>query len=323
MPETLTGTCLCGGVEYEARDPQSLGYCHCTRCQHWTGSSLAGVVVAKENFKFTKGEDLAKTYESQLSVPKGWRSRLERSRICTEELMERPDAILFDVDGLLITTGGAGTRSWRWAFNELYGIPADIGKFTDAGMTDPVVGTLTFTRVVRHEPSPAELARVISHYLMRLPDEVAASSGYAVLAGVEELLPRLCKAGFLLGITTGAVEAAAHIKLARANLNRFFSFGGYGSDSDDRGELTRKAIERAGTIVGSTLDSQRVLVLGDTPNDIAAAHAAGAIGVGVASGHSSKDELLEAGADYVLGSLLEPLPGVADRLLKLDDEQVR
>ena len=232
---------------------------------------------------------------------------------CTEELMERPEAILFDVDGLLITTGGAGTRSWRWAFNELYGIPADIGKFTDAGMTDPVVGRLTFTRVIGHEPSPAELATVISHYLMRLPDEVAASSGYGVLAGVEELLPRLCKTGFLLGITTGAVEAAAHIKLARANLNRFFSFGGYGSDSDDRGELTRKAIDRAGAIVGSALDSQRVLVLGDTPNDIAAAHAAGAIGVGVASGHSSKEELLEAGADYVLGSLLEPLPGVADR----------
>jgi phosphoglycolate phosphatase-like HAD superfamily hydrolase len=118
---------------------------------------------------------------------------------------------------------------------------------------------------------------------MRLPEEVAASAGYRVLEGVGELLPRLCKAGFLLGITTGAVEAAAHIKLARANLNRFFSFGGYGSDSADRGELTRRAIARAGEILGSPLDPQRVLVLGDTPKDIAAAHAAGAIGVGVAS----------------------------------------
>ena len=226
--------------------------------------------------------------------------------------MDRPQAILFDVDGLLITTGGAGARSWRWAFNELYGIPADIGKFTEAGMTDPVVGRLTFTSVVGHEPSPAELAKVISLYLMRLPEEVAASSGYKVLAGVDELLPRLCKAGFLLGITTGAVEAAAHIKLARANLNRFFSFGGYGSDSADRGELTRRAIGRAGEILGTTLDSQRVLVLGDTPKDIAAAHAADAIGVGVASGHYSKAELLGAGADYVLGSLVEELPGVAD-----------
>jgi phosphoglycolate phosphatase len=226
--------------------------------------------------------------------------------------MNRPHAILFDIDGLLITTGGAGTRSWRWAFNELYGIPADIGKFTEAGMTDPVVGRLTFTSVIGHEPSPEELAKVISHYLMRLPEEVAASSGYKVLAGVDELLPRLSTAGFLLGITTGAVEAAAHIKLARANLNRFFSFGGYGSDSADRGELTRTAIERAGEILGTTLDSHRVLVLGDTPNDISAAHAAGAIGVGVASGRHGKAELSAAGADYVLGSLVEELPGVGE-----------
>jgi phosphoglycolate phosphatase len=226
--------------------------------------------------------------------------------------LERPQAILFDIDGLLITTGGAGTRSWRWAFNELYGIPADIGKLTEPGMTDPVIGRLTFTSVIGHEPSPEELATVISHYLMRLPDEVAASSAYKVLAGVDELLPRLAKAGFLLGITTGTVEAAAHIKLARANLNRFFSFGGYGSDSADRGELTRKAIERAGGILGTALDPHSVLVLGDTPNDISAAHAAGAIGVGVASGHYSTAELRDAGADYVLESLVEELPGVGE-----------
>jgi hypothetical protein len=67
MPETLKGACLCGGVEYEVQDPEALGYCHCTRCQRWTGSSLAGVVVAKENFKFTKGEDLVKRYESEFA----------------------------------------------------------------------------------------------------------------------------------------------------------------------------------------------------------------------------------------------------------------
>jgi hypothetical protein len=58
---------LCGGVEYEVQDPEALGYCHCTRCQRWTGSSLAGVVVAEDNFKFTKGEDLVKRYESEFA----------------------------------------------------------------------------------------------------------------------------------------------------------------------------------------------------------------------------------------------------------------
>jgi phosphoglycolate phosphatase len=226
--------------------------------------------------------------------------------------VRRPRAILFDIDGLLITTGGAGTRSWRWAFNQLYGLPADIGEFTESGMTDPVVGRLTFVGVIGHEPSTEELASVVSHYLMRLPEEVAQSSGYRVLEGVEELLLSLCRNGFLLGITTGAVEAAAHIKLARAGLNRFFSFGGYGSDSADRGELTRKAIDRAGVILDSPLDPQRVLVLGDTPKDIVAAHAANAVAVGVASGHYSEADLREAGADYVLGSLTEELPGTAE-----------
>ena len=67
MAEALKGTCLCGGVEYEVQDPQALGYCHCSRCQRWTGSSLAGVVVAPENFTVTKGEDLIKRYESELA----------------------------------------------------------------------------------------------------------------------------------------------------------------------------------------------------------------------------------------------------------------
>ena len=67
MTETLKGSCLCGGVEYEVRDPEALGYCHCTRCQRWTGSSLAGVVVAEENFTFTKGEDMVSTYESEFA----------------------------------------------------------------------------------------------------------------------------------------------------------------------------------------------------------------------------------------------------------------
>ena len=67
MAETLKGACLCDGVEYEVRDPEALGYCHCTRCQRWTGESLAGVVVAEDNFTFTKGQDLVSTYTSEFA----------------------------------------------------------------------------------------------------------------------------------------------------------------------------------------------------------------------------------------------------------------
>lgn len=225
----------------------------------------------------------------------------------------RPVAILFDVDGCLISTGGAGTRSWRSAFEALHGIPADIGEFTEAGMTDPQVGRLTFTRVIGREPTDRELARLLGAYLARLPDEVERSAGYRVMPGVEALLPPLIEAGVLLGIVSGALEAAAHIKLARARLHRFFCFGGYGSDSSDRDQLTRLAIERAGRIHGHVLDAAHVLVVGDTPRDVDAAHAAGATAVGVATGKYTVDALRAAGADYVLPTLEQPLPWIADR----------
>ena len=225
--------------------------------------------------------------------------------------MEKPQAILFDIDGTLISTGGAGAASWRLAFEELYGIPADIGKFTDAGMTDPEVGRVTFRNVIGREPTADEMAVLMSRRNAYLPRTVAESERYRVLDGVPETLERLSQSGFLLGLTTGGVETAAHIKLARAHLNHYFCFGGYGSDSSDRAELTRKAIERAEVILGEPVDRRRVLVVGDTPLDVAAAHAAGAIAVGVASGNFDEDALRAAGADYVLSSLREELPGVA------------
>ena len=225
--------------------------------------------------------------------------------------MSRPRAVLFDIDGTLISTGGAGARSWRYAFDELHGIPADIGQFTDAGMTDPTVARLTFKSAVGHDPSPTELATVMAAYLDRLPYEVEHSEKYRVLDGAEDLLKRLARDhGILLGITSGAVEAAAHIKLSRAGFNRYFPFGGYGSDSADRVELTRRAIERGGMLVGERLDPADVFVVGDTPKDLDAAHGAGCLALGVATGHYSREQLEEAGADIVLDSLRDPFPGV-------------
>ena len=124
---------------------------------------------------------------------------------------QTPVAILFDVDACLISTGGAGSRSWRDAFQRLHGIAADIGQFTEAGMTDPEVGRLTFTRVLGRPPTDQEMARLLGAYLERLTDEVERSPGYRILPGVEALLPRLTAAGILLGVVSGALEAAVHI----------------------------------------------------------------------------------------------------------------
>jgi phosphoglycolate phosphatase-like HAD superfamily hydrolase len=217
-------------------------------------------------------------------------------------------AILFDIDGTLIITGGAGAASWRLAFDELYGIPADIGEFTDTGMTDPDVGRKTFEAVMHREPERKEFTRLLERRLHYLHQTVEDSDGYRVLAGVEKLLPKLVEDGHLLGLVTGNLDASAHIKLHRARLNRFFSFGGYGSDSTDRGEVTKIALKRASLVYGETVTPEQAIVVGDTPHDVEGAHAAGIECVGVGSHHFSAEQLREAGADYAIASLEEALP---------------
>jgi phosphoglycolate phosphatase len=113
--------------------------------------------------------------------------------------MAKRIAALFDIDGTLIITGGAGAAAWRMAFDELYGIPADIGKFTDTGMTDPDVGHRTFAAVLGREPTRAELSKVMERRLHYLYQTVADSDDYRVLEGVEELLPQMLEQGYLLG----------------------------------------------------------------------------------------------------------------------------
>lgn len=217
-------------------------------------------------------------------------------------------AVLFDIDGTLLVTGGAGAVAWQRAFHELYGVDANIEEHTHAGMTDPEIAEIVFREVIGRDGSDAERVQAIGVYLSHLADAVNESSGYRVMPGVEELLPRLVERGLLLGIVTGNIEAAAHIKLARADLNRFFAFGGYGSDSRDRTELTREALERGGAVAGNPIDPATAIAVGDTPRDVEAGHGAGIRVVGVATGAYTVEELREAGADWALPSVADGFP---------------
>ena len=145
-------------------------------------------------------------------------------------------------------------------------------------------------------------------YLSVLPDYVAESPGYRVLPGVEDLLGRLSTRGILVGLTTGALEPAAHAKLGRSRLNHHFLVGGYGSDAEDRVELTRIAIRRGERLLGESIPGEDVAVVGDTPLDIAAAEGAQAVSVAVASGKFDLDDLREHNPDHLLASLEEPFP---------------
>jgi phosphoglycolate phosphatase len=220
----------------------------------------------------------------------------------------KTEAVLFDIDGTLISTGGASDRAWKRAFKELHDVDVDVPAVTGKGVPDPEVGRVVFKAALGREPTDEEAEALMRRRLDHLPEEVGSSPGFVVQEGVVELLDKLIGDGVMLGLATGNVEEAAHIKLSRANLNRFFSFGGYGSDSPDRTELTKKALERGELVSGRALDREHCFSCGDTPRDVEAGHGAGIRVVGVATGEYTVEELLEAGADAAVKSLREGLP---------------
>jgi phosphoglycolate phosphatase len=219
-----------------------------------------------------------------------------------------PRILLFDIDGTLVSTAGAGAVAWKQAFQELHGIPADIGEFTDAGMTDPDVGARTFEAVLHRKATPHELTQLIQRRLEHLPEAIAASTGYKVLPGVPKRLRQLSRDGHLLGLITGNGDGAAHLKLARGDLNRWFTFGAYAAAGAERADIVREAVARGEAMFGEDVPNTEIYVIGDTPLDIEAAHGAGCTAIGVATGHYDAAALREAGADHVLETLEQELP---------------
>jgi phosphoglycolate phosphatase len=217
-------------------------------------------------------------------------------------------AVLWDIDGTLLTTGGAGAVAWQRAFQELYDVEANIDEHTRAGMTDPEITEIIFDEVVGRPGTAEEHAAVIAKYLDYMPDAVAESSGYEVKPGIAEILPRLAEKGVVQGIVTGNVEPAARIKLARGDLDKYFTFGGYGSDDRDRVKVTESALARAAEVRGEALDLAATISVGDTPRDVTAGHGAGIRVVGVATGSYKIEELEEAGADWAIEDVTAGFP---------------
>ncbi len=217
-------------------------------------------------------------------------------------------AILFDVDSTLISTGGASDRAWKRAFLELQGVEIEVSDYTGKGVPDPQVGLACFRGAIGREPSAAEISALMAARHSYLPEEVERSPNYRLMPHVVETLDRLRGEARLVGLITGNTEIAAHVKLARANLNHFFSFGGYGSDALERVDVCRKALERADLVSGGRLDRDASIAVGDTPLDIEAGHGAGVKVLSVATGEYDADALRNAGGDWVVDSLADSLP---------------
>jgi len=208
--------------------------------------------------------------------------------------------LLFDLDWTLIYTGGAGVRALDHAFEKLFGIPQAMKKVTPDGKTDPAICREMIRVLLKREPQDGEIEKLCRGYLDRLAEEVPEGPGYRVLPGIPELLKILSETpSVLLGLGTGNLEEGAQIKLARADLMKYFRFGGYGSDSEDRPAVLRTAVQRGEKLAQKKFSPQEIIVIGDNIRDVQAGQAIGAVTVAVASGPMSYEDLSASKPDHL------------------------
>jgi phosphoglycolate phosphatase-like HAD superfamily hydrolase len=228
----------------------------------------------------------------------------------------RPTVFLFDIDGTLLLTGGAGRRAMRGAFDDVFGPGGGTAlDFPFAGMTDRAIVRKGLAAATKHDADDAAIDHLLEVYLGRLHDEVARTETYRVLPGVESVLSWLAThvERIAVGLGTGNVKRGAYAKLARGSLDTSFGFGGFGCDAEDRTALLRVGAERGASALGLPMAECRVVVIGDTPKDVAAAHGIGAECVGVGTGGFEPSALLELGAQRAFDTLAHD--GVRDALI--------
>lgn len=220
---------------------------------------------------------------------------------------------LFDIDGTLLSSGGAGQAAMEAALESTFGITAPTEGISVAGRTDRAIVTdlMQFHGV---EDVEANWSRFVDAYLERLPHELTSRNGL-ILPGVEELLAELTRRESLtMGLLTGNFQRGASLKLDHYRLSEYFSGGGFGDDHFDRDDVAKVALADVRERVSLSSDAE-VWVIGDTPADVKCGRAINATVVAVATGLYSIDELESCDPDFLCEDfadvelILEIFPG--------------
>lgn len=213
-----------------------------------------------------------------------------------------PTVVLFDVDGTLITCGGAGRVAMEAAFRDTVGRD-DVCNFSFAGHTDRAIAREGL-RGAGLDPDEPAIDAFLERYLAHLEPALERSERYAVLEGVTALLDALeGREGWAIGLGTGNVERGARAKLRRGGLDPRFGFGGFGCDHEERPRLIAAGAARGARRLGVPVERCRVIVIGDTVRDVDAARAIDAECLAVATGSASVETLRDHGATLAVSAL--------------------
>lgn len=206
--------------------------------------------------------------------------------------------VLFDIDGTLIRTGGAGVTAFARVAEHLYRRPAGTAHLRFHGATDTGL-VRDFLRHHGHADTPEERRRFLEAYLFWLDHQLSLQRG-EVCPGVMDCLAALRALPHppMLGLLTGNVRLGAELKLRAHGLWGEFALGAFGDDHEDRAQIAQVARRRGGLSLGGALEGDEILVIGDTPADVACARAIGARCLAVATGGVDAATLRGSGPDW-------------------------
>lgn len=209
---------------------------------------------------------------------------------------------LFDIDGTLIASGGAGEYSMRLAVADMFGVEDGLNGVEMAGRTDHLITENIFKKIGA-QWTPERATEFLNHYLRHLAAELPRKKG-RLLPGILELLDALkTRPAVALALLTGNLERGAEIKLSHYGVWGYFEFGAYADDDCDRNRLGPFAQARARERHGVDFPPERVFVLGDTPHDITCGRAIGAKTVAIATGGFSREQLAAHQPDFLFDDL--------------------
>jgi phosphoglycolate phosphatase len=213
--------------------------------------------------------------------------------------------VLFDIDGTLVHTGGAGIKAFAKAFAVEFGIPNGTEKMKFAGRTD--VGLVReFFRLHQIEPDAEHFQRFFASYVFWL-DHILAQSETTACPGIWELIRDLQALPDppTLGLLTGNIRLGAEIKLRHFDLWKEFETGAFADDHEDRDQIAHAAHQRGSRLHGRKLRGEEIVVIGDTPLDIKCGRAIGANVLAVATGGATLAELKQHAPDWLANDLRE------------------